>query len=54
MNDGEFLHNFSQVTINKWCAKAIHYMEHLNKKEKCYMGRLHDLLKEESYAALLD
>ena len=45
-NDGgESLHNGLGVAINKWCAKAVPYMEHLKKKEKYYMERLHDFLE---------
>ena len=44
-SDGdEFLHNGSGVAINKWSVKAVPYMEHLKKREKYYMKRLHDLL----------
>ena len=39
-------------TIQKWCAHTVHYMEHLKKKEEYYLGRLHDLLELELYAAL--
>ena len=39
-------------TVNDWCAKVISYIEHLKKKEKYYMERLHDLLEEDFYAAL--
>ena len=45
------LDDFSK-TVNDWCAKVIPYIEHLKKKEKFYMERLHDLLEEDLYAAL--
>ena len=54
-NDGdEFLHNGLGVAINKWCAKAVLYVELLKKKEKYYMERLHDLLEDDLYAELLE
>ena len=54
-NDGDgSLHNGLGVVINKWCAKVVPYMEHLKKKEKYYMERLHDMLEEDLYAAFLE
>ncbi len=38
--------------MKEWCAQAVPYMEHLKKKEKYYLGRLHSLLDTELYAAL--
>ena len=52
-NGGESLHNGLGVAINKWCAKAVPYMEHiLKKKGEYYMEMLQDLLEEDLYAAL--
>ena len=43
--------DFSKI-LNNWCAEVIPYIDHLKKKEKYYMERLHDLLEEDLYAAL--
>ena len=51
-NGAESIHNGLGVAINKWCAKAVHYMDYLKVKKKYYMKRLHDLLEEDIYAAL--
>ena len=38
--------------MNEWCAKVVPFVEHLKKKKKTFMERLHNFLHEDLYAAL--
>ena len=49
-----FLPNGLGVVINKCCAQVVPYMEHLKKKKKYYLERLHDLLEEYVYVVLAE
>ena len=52
LSDSELPSNDFSKSVNNWCAKVVPYIDHLKKKEKYYMERLHDLLEEDLYAAL--
>ena len=45
-------HRRLQITVSEWCAKAMPYMQHLRKKEKYFVDRLHDLLENDLYSVL--
>ena len=44
--------NSVTIQMNEWCAKVVPFEEHLQKKKKHFMERLHDFLCEDLYAAL--
>ena len=45
-------HRRLQIAVSKWCAKATPYMQHLRKKEKYFVDRLHGLLENDLYFIL--
>ena len=45
-------HRRLQIAVSKWCAKAMLYMQHLRKKEKYFVDRLHGLLENDLYSVL--
>ena len=45
-------HRRLQITVSEWCAKAMPYMQHLRKKEKYFVDRLHGLLENDLYSVL--
>ena len=45
-------HRRLQIAVSKWCAKATPYMQHLRKKEKYFVDRLHGLLENDLYSVL--
>ena len=40
-------HRRLQIAVSEWCAKATPYMQHLRKKEKYFVDRLHGLLEND-------
>ena len=52
MSGSNFFEDSLRVAIRKWCAKVVPNLEHLKKREKYYMERLHGVLEEDLYAAL--
>ena len=44
--------NSVTTEMNEWCAKVVPFVEHLQKKKKHFIERLHDFLCEDLYAAL--
>ena len=44
--------NNATTEMNEWCAKVVPFVEHLQKKKRYFMERLHDFLYEDLYAAL--
>ena len=45
-------HRRLQIVVSEWCAKATPYMQHLRKKEKYFVDRLHGLLENDLYSVL--
>ena len=45
-------HRRLQIAVSEWCAKATPYMQHLCKKEKYFVDRLHGLLENDLYSVL--
>ena len=45
-------HRHLQIAVSEWCAKATPYMQHLRKKEKYFVDRLHSLLENDLYSVL--
>ena len=45
-------HRRLQIAVSEWCAKAMPYMQHLHKKEKYFVDRLHGLLENDLYSVL--
>ena len=45
-------HRRLQIAVSEWCAKATPYMQHLRKKEKYFVDRLHGLLENDLYSVL--
>ena len=45
-------HRHLQIMVSEWCAKATPYMQHLRKKEKYFVDRLHGLLENDLYSIL--
>ena len=45
-------HRRLQIAVSEWCTKAMPYMQHLRKKEKYFVDRLHGLLENDLYSVL--